>query len=210
MQQYPAVSSAHIVSGQLYANRAEMILGLRDRLPPNPVVCEVGVALGDFSQFLLDALQPREFIAIDLFQLHEVETLWGKPTLEIFRGKTHAEFYRKRFHSSNMRIIEGDSVEGLRSLANESVDLIYLDGDHRYPGIKADTAEAATKVTGDGLLVFNDYIMYDHIQKGDYGVVATVNELVNETDWRIVSFALQHAMFCDIALQRSATAARHL
>lgn len=209
MQQYPAVSSAHIASARVYANRAEMILALRERLPAAPVVCEVGVALGDFSEFLVNALQPREFIAMDLFGLHEVETLWGRPTTEIFEGRSHADFYRDRFASQNLRIFEGDSVEALAGLPDQSIDLIYLDGDHRYAGVRADTAQSIRKIKNDGVLVFNDYIMYDHIQKGDYGVVQTVNELVNETDWRIVGFALQHAMFCDIALQRAESAARY-
>jgi hypothetical protein len=197
------------MSAALFANRADMILALKDRLPSNPVVCEVGVALGGFSEFLLDVLQPRDFIAMDLFGLHEVEVLWGRPTREIFGGKTHAELYRDRFASPNVRILEGDSVAALSSLLDESVDLIYLDGDHRYPGVKADTAAASKKIKSDGILVFNDYIMYDHIQMGEYGVVQTVNELVNETDWRIVGFALQDAMFCDIALQRAPSAARY-
>lgn len=208
MNNYPAISSEHIASARLYANRADMVLALKDRLPNNPSVCEVGVALGDFSEFLLNALQPREFIAMDLFGLDQLEMLWGRPTRDIFQGKSHAQYYRERFPSPNVRVIEGDSVAALSSLPDRSIDLVYVDGDHSYEGVKADTAEAIRKVTPDGLLIFNDYILYDHIQKGEYGVVQTVNELVSGTDWRIVGFALQYAMFCDIALQRAGSAGR--
>lgn len=208
MQNYPVIAPNHVVSARVYANRAEMILGLRQRLPRNPSVCEVGVALGDFSEFLLSALRPREFIGMDLFGLHELEILWGRPTAEIFRGRTHAEYYRERFASHPVRVCEGDSAAALASLADASIDLIYVDGDHSYDGVKRDTAQAIKKVKSDGLLIFNDYIMYDHLQGGEYGVVPALNELVNDTDWRIVGFALQHAMFCDIAVQRETAAGR--
>ncbi len=210
MQNYPAVASAHIVNARVYADRSDMVLSLRDRLPQNPTVCEVGVALGDFSEFLLGALRPREFVAMDLFGLHHLEELWGRPTRDIFNGKTHAQYYRDRFASQPVRVMEGDSVAALASLGDRSLDLIYIDGDHSYEGVKADTAQAIRKVTSDGLLIFNDYTMYDHIQGGPFGVVPAVNELVNETDWRIVGLALQHGMFCDIALQRSGSAAQYV
>ena len=206
MQDYPAIAAEHLVSARVHANRAEMVLALEQRLPRNPVVCEVGVALGDFSEFLLSALRPREFVGMDLFGLHELETLWGQPTAKIFGGKTHAQFYRDRFAAHPVRVFEGDSAAALASLPDASTDLIYIDGDHSYEGVKRDTAQAIRKVKPDGLLIYNDYIMYDHLQGGEYGVVPAVNELVAESDWRIVGYALQHRMFCDIALQREAAA----
>ena len=54
-----------------------------------------------------------------------------------------------------------------------------------------------------GLLVFNDYIMVDHHYGTPYGVVRAVNELVTASDWKVVGFALQQQMFCDIALCRA-------
>lgn len=203
MHNYPVITSAHLASPRLHANRFEMIVALKDRLPQNPAICEVGVALGDFSEFLLDTLRPRELIALDLFGLHELDELWGRPTGEIFHGKSHAQYFRDRFASKPVRVIEGDSVAALASLPDQSLDLIYIDGDHSYEGAKADAGQALLKVKPEGLLIFNDYIMYDHLQGGAYGVVQAVNELVDETDWKIVGFALQHRMFCDIALQRA-------
>jgi len=205
---YPEVAASHLASPRLYANRAEMVLALAERLPGNPAICEVGVALGDFSEFLLNALRPRDLVAMDLFGLHGLETLWGRSTREIFGGRTHAQYYCDRFAAQPVRVMEGDSAAALGSLPDASLDLIYIDGDHSYEGVKADTAQAVRKVTADGLLIFNDYIMYDHLQGGEYGVVPAVNELVSETDWRIVGFALQHRMFCDIALQREPAARR--
>jgi len=56
--------------------------------------------------------------------------------------------------------------------------------------------------SADGTLIFNDYVMYDHLQRVEYGVVQAVNQLVIDGDWRVVGFALNHNMFCDIAIRR--------
>jgi hypothetical protein len=202
LKNFPAISADHLWSAQLYANRFDLIRVIKERLPSHPAVCEVGVALGDFSEFLLNTLEPSEFLGLDLFGLHELTELWGRPTKDIFKGRTHVQFYRERFASGPVRVLEGDSAAALESLPDESVDLVYIDGDHSYEGVKADTAQAVRKVRPEGVIIFNDYIMYDHLQGGSYGVVPAVNELLAQSDWKIVGFALQHLMFCDIALQR--------
>jgi hypothetical protein len=50
-------------------------------------------------------------------------------------------------------------------------------------------------------VVFNDYIMWDHVTDSAYGVVPVVNELVVNGGWEVVAFALEHQLFCDIAIR---------
>lgn len=197
---YPSLKPQHLINARLYADRYDMLINLKPRLPENPVICEVGVAVGGFSQFMMETLNPAEFHAIDLFGLHNQDLLFGQPTSEIFGSGTHAEYYRDKFPAAV--IVEGDSAPALNRYPAEKFDLIYIDGDHRYEGAKADMMAAFKAIKPDGIMIFNDYIMYDHIQKGDYGVVQVVNELVASSDWRIVGFGLEVQMFCDIALQR--------
>jgi len=45
--------------------------------------------------------------------------------------------------------------------------------------------------------------MTDHILGVAYGVVPVVNKLIVDEGWRIIAFALQKGMFCDIALRRA-------
>jgi hypothetical protein len=66
-------------------------------LPKGKVIAEIGVAMGDFSQNLIDICQPSRFIAIDLFDIHTHPTFWGRKPAELLDNLTHVDFYRRRF-----------------------------------------------------------------------------------------------------------------
>lgn len=203
MIDYPAIAPRHLRGAKLYADRYDMLRDIAARLPKYPTICEVGVGLGDFSEFLLRLLQPSRFVAIDWFRVHEVDQLvFGRPVNEVFGARTHAQFYRERFAGKPVEVLEGDSAETLSSLEDGSFDMIYVDANHEYDGVKADADAALRKMKRGGVLVFNDYILFDHLRGSEYGVVPVVNCVVDQTDWRIIAFALQHSMFCDVALAR--------
>lgn len=192
----------HMRDARLFADRRDLI----EALPrPLPRIAEVGVALGDFSEFLIRALRPTEFIAIDTFVIHQMEELWGKPTFDIFGGLSHEDYYRRRLQTQsgcNVVVQRGSSFDMLARHDDESFDMIYIDADHTYPAVKRDAEVAIRKIKSSGVLIFNDYIQYDPIEKHPYGVVPVVNELVVEHGFKIIGFALQRLMFCDIAIQR--------
>jgi glycosyltransferase involved in cell wall biosynthesis len=199
---YPPLSKEHIDSAaRLFANRNELVESLG--IAPGQAVAEVGVALGDFSEFLLRALEPSCFVAIDLFKIHEIAELWGRPTSEIFGNGSHLDYYRRRFarYGDRIRIEEGLSQEMLARYPDDTFALIYIDAGHDYENVRRDAELAALKLKQDGVIVFNDYTMSD-LEGTSYGVVPAVNELVAGGGWRVVGFALQPHMFCDIAIRR--------
>lgn len=102
---------------------------------------------------------------------------------------------------SRVTIDAGLGHERLAWYPDHHFDLIYVDGDHTYEGATRDIGVAKRKLRQDGVLMFHDYIMSDHLSGGAYGVVPAVNELVVGEDWQVVGFALHQHMFCDIALR---------
>ncbi len=198
----PSLNRCHIDSNaHLFATRNDLIEALG--IEPGGVVTEIGVAVGDFSDFLLRSLQPRLFVAIDTFELRTIPAHWGQSTAS-FGEQTHLEYYRKRFehYGSRVRIDVARSHEALAGYLDESFDLIYIDALHDYENVRQDANLAARKLKRSGVIVFNDYTMFDPLTNTPYGVVPAVNELVLEGGWRIVGFALQQHMFCDIAIRR--------
>jgi len=189
-------------NARLFANRYELIKSLEQFRGGR--IAELGVLSGDFSRFLIDKLKPTRFDAYDTFQCHKVPFMWHYSTSDIFKGATQREYYAKRFEneikSGQLLIFQGDSSEELSKQQNHVYDLIYVDADHRLPGVRRDAAAAVTKLKTDGLLIFNDYIMWDYIGHGPFGVVQVVNDLCVTEGWKIVHFALEPGMYCDVAI----------
>jgi hypothetical protein len=202
---FPVLTASHVRHARLYSDRAEMFRAFA--LPQGGIIGEVGVAVGWFSTFLIEHFKPSEFVAFDLFNLHTIPTLWGQQTSVLFEGKTHLAYYRDKFAGTPARVTleEGSSHARLAIYPDEYFDILYIDAGHTYEDVKRDAAVARKKIKPDGFLVFNDYIMFDHLSGGAYGVVPAVNELVVQENWEVVGFALQQHMFCDIAIRRVAT-----
>ena len=211
MSEYPPVpplptplrSEAIAPTARLYVDRQALVAGLS---PRGGVVAEIGVAFGDFSQFIIDSTHPRRFDAYDVFKIHTMETFWGKPTTEWLHNMTHRDFFEDRFKeqvaAGTVRVIEGDSAECVANQPSQTYDMIYVDGGHSLAQVQGDTRAALHAIKEDGLLIFNDYIIYDYWHHKHYGIVHVVNDLLDNSDWQIVGFAFRNDMFCDIALKR--------
>jgi hypothetical protein len=117
---------------------------------------------------------------------------------------THLDYYKRRFADRGDHVLTevGPSNVNLEKYPDKSFDLIYIDGDHSYEGVKKDANVAKLKLADNGIMVFNDYIMFDHQNAVYYGVVHTVNELIVNEEWRVCGFALEKSMFCDIAIRK--------
>ena len=141
---HPELRTEHVARGELYADRAEAI----GSLPPGGHVAEVGVAVGDFSEVILEQLRPARFDAIDTFELHQDAELWGRPTTEWFDGRSHREHYERRFAeeiaAGTVYVHQGDSSATLAAQPDESYDMIYIDGDHSMDGVRRD-AQVSTR-----------------------------------------------------------------
>lgn len=74
-----------------------------------------------------------------------------------------------------------DSVQGATEWPEDAapIGLMYIDGDHRYPGVKADIEAWLPKVAGGAPIIFDDYY-------SNRGVKQAVDEWCSTTDWQIV------------------------
>jgi hypothetical protein len=208
-ERYPALEAKHLNDTRLFANRQELIASFK--YIRGGVIAEVGVAHGDFSEFLLDELQPEKFIAFDIFTMHEWHIVGRglsdkdeRQPAVLLDNMTHLEYYKRRFADRGTQVVVevGRADINLEKYPGNSFDLIYIDADHSYESVKQDINVAKTKLTDSGVMVFNDYTMFDHLNGESYGVVQAVNELIVSEDWQVCGFSLQKHMFCDIAIRR--------
>lgn len=175
------LSDAHLHSCRVVPNW-ESLLHL---LPKNAVVAEVGVDTGRSSEKILRITRPEKLHLIDVRFGAAVHTLFS---VEAERGIVEMH--------------ESDSVAALAAFPDRYFDWIFIDGDHSYRGVQRDAEISKTKVKHDGLLVFDDYIFFDHHAMAPYGVVQVVNDLCVYDGWEILFIALQREMFCKAVIRK--------
>jgi hypothetical protein len=198
---YPRIRSEDIRDARLYAERTDLIRALPIR--PHSKIAEIGVWRAEFSKVLTTELKPQQFFAFDIFTGHLTD--WNDiPGKQVFEGLTHRAYYEREMapFSDMLTVVEGPNAQTLPDFADHSFDLVYVDAAHDFESVKTDTALAVEMVAESGFLVFNDYTVLDPGNSSRYGVVPVVNDLVVNHGWRIVGFALDLAMYCDVALQR--------
>lgn len=168
----------------LYDTRIDMISSLVSK---GSKICEVGIFKGDMAKQIEPIVNPELFVLIDYF-----DGVTGSgdqdgnnfETTDLNESYEHLTKYFK--DNQSVKLIKGDSVNSMKLYADETFDMIYLDGDHSYNGCKRDLITAFKKIKMGGYLMGHDYQM-NH----------------NKTD-KQYSFGVKHAVdtFCSIYKQR--------
>ena len=71
--------------------------------------------------------------------------------------KTFLENLQRSGHRSQITVIKGSSQQKLRNLQLNSIDLIYIDGDHRSKSVLMDVLLAWDLLKDGGILILDDY-----------------------------------------------------
>jgi hypothetical protein len=183
-------------------DRTEML----EDLPKGGTYAEVGVALGDFSRLMIDTCRPDRFLAIDNYTMHEHPHAWGGEVGRRFGKLDHETFFRQRFApeiaAGRVTIHAGDSVQVLAGLPDRSLDLCYLDADHRYPAVSAELQVVKHKMAPGGIIVLNDYVGFDPYVQHAYGVPRAAHEFMLAEGWEAILMALEPRLFFDLAIRK--------
>ena len=176
------LAEKHLRDCKMVAQR-ELIL---DDMQTNGRIAEVGVQHGNFSQEILARCAPAKLHLVD-----SALTLFGV-----------AERFAGEIDEGQVELHEGDSSTELSRFPDDYFDVIYIDADHRYDGVKKDIDEAVRKISPTGTLIFNDYVFWSPTECAPYGVIHAVNELCVDQGWHATHFALGYYMYCDIAVRK--------
>ncbi len=115
---------------------------------------EVGVWRGVFSKVLCDAVPDLKLYGVDPWALY--------PTWNNYRGITSlTRSYKKTVELmkpyKNYRIIRKFSMDAVKDFDDQSLDFVFIDGDHRLQFVINDIAEWSRKVKVGGLVCGHDY-----------------------------------------------------
>lgn len=153
---------------------------LLDALPDGGTVGEVGTMHGDFAREILDRKQPDELHLFDVSFARLRDDVAGHQAI-----KTH----------------KGRSAARMKQMPDDFFDWIYLDADHTYAGVKDDVDASLPKLKKNGILVFNDYILWSPLLALPYGVITAANELLAD-GWTAIGIALTPHGYFDVAMRR--------
>ncbi len=136
------------------------------RLPPHAKVAEVGVLLGVLSEYLL-----RQRSDVDLRMIDSWQTADKQPEAYRATGDAHANHTdaarvadhrrqaanRARYFPGRAHIMAMSSADAAAKVPSGSLDLVFLDADHSYPGVREDLALWVPKVKPGGWIGGHDY-----------------------------------------------------
>tara|TARA_R100001369_G_scaffold91433_1_gene132722 strand:+ start:4164 stop:4880 length:717 start_codon:yes stop_codon:yes gene_type:complete len=131
-------------------------------------IAEIGVYKGDFAQEVLESCQGIEkYYMIDPWKnLSD----WNKPanmdnnTFEAYYLET---IKKTDFAKKKRKVLRGKTTEVINEIENESLDFIYIDGDHTLKGISIDLINAWPKLKPEGFLAGDDFCpsIWQHSKK---------------------------------------------
>ena len=155
-------------------------LDLKDRyslassLPSSYVLgCEIGVWEGGYTSVLVSSTS-MHIVAIDPWQAtdsyseiygsHSMEDVEKNPLLRGNDGFVWQEARYmgtldnlKRFPLGKWTVLRGYSYKLKHFFPNESVDFVYIDGEHSYEAVSKDIADWWPKISPGGILAGHDY-----------------------------------------------------
>jgi hypothetical protein len=175
---------------QLFQTRNDMIETL---VPKHGTYAEIGVFEGTFSKQIEKILQPSILFMIDLFTGicgsgdHD-----GNNFINRDLDKEYLKLIEYSHTHPCIRLLKGKSTDILSTLPDNSLDMVYIDGDHSYEGCKKDLQAGFQKIKHGGWIMGHDYEMNMVKARTSYvfGVKQAVDEFCNNYRQTIVAKGL--------------------
>ncbi|WP_368185617.1 class I SAM-dependent methyltransferase [Aestuariibius sp. HNIBRBA575] len=142
---------------------------------------EIGVFAGNFTKRILRQVNPTKLYLIDPwvnFDDPGLEKSWygkeSKYDMELMYQDLTEQFSR-RVANGQVEFLRGKTVDMMHHIEDQSLDFVYVDGDHRYDAVKIDIEMAYQKVKPGGHIAVDDHVLGYWWEDG---VVRAVNEFV--------------------------------
>jgi predicted O-methyltransferase YrrM len=171
-----------------YETRQDMIAALELA----GTVAEIGVFRGEFAADIL-RLCPKvtSLTLVDIWLGHTISGDQNGNNEASYDGVENMRVVQDLFKSEpRVKMVRGWSHDYFATLADNCLDVVYVDGDHSYEGCKRDLLEAYRVVKPDGWIMGHDYLITEKCEHDyHFGVKRAVDELCKETGLSIHSIA---------------------
>ena len=128
------------------------------KLLPSGICAEIGVAKAKFSLHILENNFPEKLYLIDSWESFDLGYSDANMVSQDEHNKRYTKVLKKLKSFSNIEIIRKRSTEALAIIPDDSLDWIYIDGDHSFNGCYRDLNSALLKIKKDGFICGHDYL----------------------------------------------------
>jgi hypothetical protein len=173
------------------ARRLERVR-LLARLPSGAVCAEIGTWRGDFARWILMGRRPKLLYLVDPWEYRSE----GAYERARFGGRTndgqaemdamHSDVlrrFRKHIQRGQVQVRRSRSAEAAGSFAADTLDWVYIDGDHTYEGVMADLEAYFPTVKPGGCIAGDDY---GHAGWWEDGVTRAVDEFASRGELTVI------------------------
>ena len=137
----------------------------------NLIGAEIGIDEGHHASFFLLELNIELVFLIDPYIVYENERVIVN---EEERKKAKKEAHRRLYkYRHKIKWIKRKSANAAKLIADNSLDFVYIDGDHNYEFVIEDLSLYYPKVKKGGLFSGHDYNVYESVKRA-------VDEFVNK------------------------------
>lgn len=150
--------SKHPPRYEEFPTRNDMIRAL---VPQGATILEIGVFRGEFAEHL-HARNPKQLYLVDMWSDDPVGSgdADGNNFVRLESGAQALAEVTERFqYQPNVSVCQMKSGEFLPLLADASIDVAYIDGDHSYAGVMQDLEGVYPKMRRGGWIMGHDYEM---------------------------------------------------
>lgn len=172
------------ITGFLLPNEAALLYQLAADVPKCGTIVEVGSYQGKSTVALALGVKTKHYFdAALLYAIDPRHTT--KDTMTDFSMTNQSAFFKNLLAfdvSDTVRVINLSSWEAhlTWSETRNSIDLVWIDGNHNYQYVSEDAYMWSQQITPDGKIIFHDYNNPDFP-----GVRQAVNEFVANSKWQI-------------------------
>lgn len=144
---------------QTEQSRVGWLNEVREHIGRGAKVAEVGVLRGNFSAHMLRRLSPRELHLIDPWEKQDRREYGDFFMWQEKRWDAVYDFCRNRFKrfSDIVTLHRAKSMDVVGEFEDESLDFVYLDGNHKYTAVLEDLEAWSRKVRRGGILAGHDF-----------------------------------------------------
>ncbi len=185
-------------------------------LPKGGVGAELGVFKGEYSQTILDIVEPEALHLVDAWawslqdaipfadvpdymaeiDANTVRYMGGPPDQAL---ETCYQDVRQRFADRpEVTIHRGQTHDVVKRFQEPMFDFIYIDANHFYEYVLRDLIEWSATLKPGGVILLNDCFDGMLGRRQHLGVVEAVTQFRKRGDWRIL--ALTASAFSDLAM----------